>query len=152
MVNTGQGQGGVGDLGWLQRGRLAWALSGALGVCSLPPISRGEAGPGGSRLAHVTGLWWGRTWTFCWSPKLLRPPPQFPASCPMRPWTSHQGPAALPSFQCAWSLESQKPVPRPRTLCGPGIRLPREAQHEPRKSASRHSVTPSTTKPSLFSG
>lgn len=73
---------------------------------------------------------------------ILRPPPQFPASWPTRPWPSHQGPAALLSFQCAWSLESRKPVPRPCSLCGPGTRLPREAQHEQRKSESESGTAP----------
>lgn len=116
VVNVGQGQGGVGDLGWLQRGRLAWALSGALGACSLPPVGRGVvfqlAGrsrprrlPTCPRHRSVVG----QNLDLLSVPKasgILRPPPHFPGSCTVRPWPSHQGPATLRSFMCLVSGKS----------------------------------------------
>lgn len=88
--------------GWLRRGRLAWALSGALGACSLPPVSRRGAGPGGSQLAHVTGLWWGRTRTFCRSPRLLGFCGPLPSSQPPGP----RGPGHLTRDRLLYSASS----------------------------------------------
>lgn len=131
--------------GWLRRGRLAWALGGALGACSLPPVSRGQAGPGGSQLAHVTGLGWGRTWTFHWSPRLLGFCSPFPSSQPPAP----RGPGHLTRDRllCAashvlglWKVRSQ--FQDPACCVGPGARLPREAQHEQRRSESRTASSP----------
>lgn len=86
VVKIRQGQGAVEALGRLAaEGQAGLGPQWRLGACSLPPVSRGGAGPGGSQLAHVTGLWWGRTRTFCRSPRLLGFCGPLPSSQPPGP-------------------------------------------------------------------
>lgn len=146
VVKIRQGQGAVEALGWLAAEGQAglgppWSTRRVLSASREQRGSRPRRLPARPRHGSVVG----QNSDLLPVPKasgILRPPPQFPASWPTRPWPSHQGPAALLSFQCAWSLESRKPVPRPCSLCGPGTRLPREAQHEQRKSESESGTAP----------
>lgn len=125
--------------GRLRRGRLAWALGAA--SCE-QRASRPRRLP--ARPRHGSGV--GQNLDLPLVPKasgILQPLPQFPASCPTRPWPSHQGPAALRSVPRAWSLESQKPVPRPCLLCWPRGTAPQGGTARAEEERVSHSVIPS---------
>lgn len=131
-------------------------------LAGLSPVAEEETGPGTPSLlaptvssgTEVRPLHQSRRWSWI--------PPPLSSSCPTTPRHSfYQGPGAACSLQGAWTSNSHRQGPRPRSLSGAGPHLPAAELSgqvwggrgtvfgESKSLLARGLPPPATTRPSL---